>query len=111
MRRTLLAVATAAALLSGAGAATAASDSPSPSPSGSSTSGVTQLERVSAYTQPSVVYIQTDWTGYVYDTYNKRFLNNQKPFTLSFQCTGYVVNPNGYIATAGHCVDPDQVKP
>src|SRR3712207_708916 len=115
MRRTLLAALTAAALLGGAGAA-AASESPSPSSSTSSSAGAdgtgaTQLERVSAYTQPSVVYIQTDWTGYVYDTYNKRFLNNQKPFTLSFQCTGYVVNPNGYIATAGHCVDPDQVKP
>ena len=22
------------------------------------------------------------------------------------QCTGFVVNPDGYVATAGHCVDP-----
>jgi V8-like Glu-specific endopeptidase len=65
---------------------------------------------VSAYTQPSVAYIGIDWTGYVYDKYNKMYLNNSKPFHLSFQCTGYVVNPDGYIATAGHCVDPGEVE-
>jgi hypothetical protein len=26
------------------------------------------------------------------------------------QCTGFVVNPDGYVATAGHCVDPDGGK-
>ena len=66
---------------------------------------------MSAYTQPSVVYIGSTWTGYVYDTYNKLYLNNGKPFTLDFQCTGFVVNPDGYIATAGHCVDPAEVSP
>lgn len=109
MRKTLIAVSTAAAMLVGGGAASAASSSPSPSTS-SGTSTTTQLERVSAYTQPSVVYVGIDWTGYVYDKYNKMYLNKGKPFRLSFQCTGYVVNPDGYIATAGHCVNPDEVK-
>jgi S1-C subfamily serine protease len=112
MRKTLIAVGTAAAaLLVGAGTATAASTTPSPSASTStSSSSTTQLERVSAYTQPSVAYIGIDWTGYVYDKFNKIYLNKGKPFHLSFQCTGYVVNPDGYIATAGHCVNPDEVK-
>ncbi len=110
MRRSLtVAVMAAAALLAG-GATAAAEESPSPS-SSPTTSEVTQLERVSAYTQPSVVYIQIDWSGYVYDTFNKLYLNNERPFEFSFQCTGYVVNPNGYIATAGHCVDPAEVIP
>ena len=114
MRRSLIAVSTAAALLFGGGAATAASNSPSPSSSTSSSSSTgastTQLERVSAYTQPSIAYIGITWTGYVYDKFNKMYLNHAKPFKLSFQCTGYVVNPDGYIATAGHCVNPDEVK-
>jgi S1-C subfamily serine protease len=111
MRKTLIAVSTAAALLVGGGAATAASTSPSPSTSSSTSTGTTtQLERVSAYTQPSVAYIGIDWTGFVYDKFNKMYLNKGKPFHLSFQCTGYVVNPDGYIATAGHCVNPDEVK-
>jgi S1-C subfamily serine protease len=68
----------------------------------------TPLERVNALVQPSIVYLQFDWTGYVYDKNNKQYLNGGMPFELSFQCTGFVVNPNGYIATAGHCVDQDE---
>lgn len=113
MRRSLAAVALAAATLLAGGTSAAASESPSPSASSSTggDSSPTQLERVSAYTQPSVVYIGITWTGYVWDKYNKLYLNNEKPFTLDFQCTGYVVNPDGYIATAGHCVDPAEVIP
>ncbi len=64
------------------------------------------LEKVSAYVQPSVVYLGTEWKGYIYDTFNKAYLNDGKAFVVNTQCTGYVVNPDGYIATAGHCVDP-----
>jgi len=53
-----------------------------------------------------VVYEQITWTGYVYDETNKGYFT-QEPFVTSFQCTGFVVNPDGYIATAGHCVDYD----
>jgi serine protease Do len=114
MRRSLTVAVMAAATLLAGGATANASESPSPSTSPSASSGATaptELERVSAYTQPSVVYIDITWTGYVFDTFNKLYLNNEKPFQLSFQCTGYVVNPNGYIATAGHCVDPAEVIP
>ena len=76
-----------------------------------STDSSSALEEVSAYVQPSVVYLHMQWTGYIYDTFNKSYLNTNgagdaKPFILDTQCTGYVVNPSGYIATAGHCVDP-----
>ena len=55
--------------------------------------------------QPSVVYETMTWSGYVYDRYNKQYLRD-KPFSVTMQCTGFVVNPDGYVATAGHCVDP-----
>jgi len=92
-------------------AAPAHADDESPSPGAPTTSAAaTPLERVSAYVQPSIAFIQIDWKGWVYDTYNKKWLNEAEPFELSFQCTGYFINPDGYIATAGHCVDPKQVK-
>jgi S1-C subfamily serine protease len=71
----------------------------------------TPLERVNALVQPSIVYLEQDWSGYVYDKVNKQYLNGGMPFQLAFQCTGFVVNPDGYIATAGHCVDQATVFP
>lgn len=65
------------------------------------------LEQVQALVQPAVVYEQITWTGYVYDETNDGYFTTD-PFTASFQCTGFVVNPDGYVATAGHCVDYDQ---
>lgn len=28
------------------------------------------------------------------------------PYAVAWTCTGFVVNPDGWVATAGHCVDP-----
>ncbi|MCB0921754.1 MAG: trypsin-like peptidase domain-containing protein, partial [Actinobacteria bacterium] len=67
---------------------------------------VAPLEQVQALVQPAVVYEQITWSGYVYDETNKGYFT-QEPFVTSFQCTGFIVNPDGYIATAGHCVDYD----
>lgn len=75
------------------------------------TGAETPLERVNALVQPSIVYLEQDWAAYVYDKANKQYLNGGQQFELSFQCTGFVVNPDGYIATAGHCVNLDEVKP
>lgn len=77
---------------------------------------VTELEKVQAYVAPSIVNIQVDWSAYVWDRHNRKVFQNitgngkLREFKATFQCTGYVVNPNGYIATAGHCVDPNQVR-
>lgn len=102
-----LAVLVVAAVAVVVGAASAAAEEEPGSESGG---GVTELEQVSAYTEPSVVYVAPTWTGYVYDTYNKRYLNDEEPLTISSQCTGYVVHPDGYIATAGHCVNPEDAR-
>ena len=32
------------------------------------------------------------------------------PFLATWACTGFVVNPDGWVATAGHCVDPAERK-
>lgn len=32
------------------------------------------------------------------------------PFVTTWNCTGFVVNPDGWVATAGHCADPDTAK-
>ena len=62
-------------------------------------------EQVAPLVQPSVVYEAVTWKGYVYDTYNRQYVK-LKEFTVPTQCTGFVVNPDGWVATAGHCVDP-----
>lgn len=111
MRKQLtVAVIAAVALLLPSGPALAGgllpgSDEPSEAPV------TTPLERVSAYTTPSIAYIALEWSGRVYDTFNKSYLNDGAPFYLYFQCTGFVTNSDGYISTAGHCVDPDEVRP
>ena len=66
----------------------------------------TAREKISAYVQPSLVYLQMHWTGYVWDRTRKEYVNGGLPFEVDTQCSGYVVNPRGYIGTAGHCVDP-----
>jgi serine protease Do len=110
-KRLTVAALASAALLFAPVAAASAEETANPSDSPSTTSDeVKPLQRVSAYVEPSVAYIGIEWSGYVYDRYNKQYLNNGNPFTFSMQCTGYVVNPDGYIATAGHCVDPKEVQ-
>ncbi|MDP4013084.1 MAG: trypsin-like peptidase domain-containing protein [Candidatus Nanopelagicales bacterium] len=96
---TIFGVAIAAAALALPGAAASAqlpSDSAPPS---------TPLEQVQALVQPAVVYEQITWTGWVYDITNGGYFSETEPFTATFQCTGFVVNPDGYVATAGHCVN------
>lgn len=109
----LIATVAAAALLLPGGAAATGSTNPAPRADSSPTAApeTTPMERVSAYTTPSIVYLDIEWAGRVYDTYNGQFLNDGNPFYYSFSCTGYVVNSGGYIATAGHCVDVGEVRP
>jgi S1-C subfamily serine protease len=76
--------------------------------SAAATPTTTPLERVQALVQPSIVYLQITFRGSVYDSFNKSWVNDGEPFESSAQCTGFVVNPNGYIATAGHCVEIDE---
>jgi hypothetical protein len=62
MRRSITAAVMAAAVVLTTGSSASAEEAPSTGrDTGASSS--TQLERVSAYTQPSVVYVGIEWTG------------------------------------------------
>nr|WP_246355216.1 trypsin-like peptidase domain-containing protein [Nocardioides ungokensis] len=98
----------AAASLTLAGPAFADGPATTPSSSPGTATEATPVQ-VAPLVQPSVVYETVSWSGYVYDRFNGQYLQN-KPFRVTMQCTGFVVNPDGYVATAGHCVDPEGGK-
>ena len=116
-----LAVGTAALALTlvGTGSAFAATPTTAPTPTaGPTTAGspspqqATQAERAAAEVRPAIVYLTETFTGYVADETGTYF-NHGNPIQLSVTCTGFGVNPDGYIATAGHCVDtttPNGIK-
>lgn len=66
-------------------------------------------QQVAALTQPAVSFIETTWEVFIND--GSGWLNDGYPFTTSSGCTGFVVDPSGYIVTAGHCVDPEEILP
>ena len=87
---------------------------PSPSPVGESpapATAATPEQKAAAITEPSVVYIEQTWTAWVKVPKNsdliyvQGYLNDGYPFEWSTRCSGFVVNPDGYVVTAGHCVD------
>jgi S1-C subfamily serine protease len=76
---------------------------------------VAQEERLSASVQPAIVYIESTFSGYVFDT--KLYEGEpwgylrEAPFTVTLRCSGFGVNPDGYIVTAGHCVEfTDEIR-
>ena len=71
---------------------------------GPATGQTTATGKAAAIVEPSVVYLEQEWVftlwipkiGYLWED----------PLSYTTRCTGFVINPEGYIATAGHCVDP-----
>ena len=69
-------------------------------------SDASQSDRVQSLVQPSIVYLETTYSAKVKDT-NPEFsgvMFNGEPISATGRCTGFFVNPTGYVATAGHCV-------
>jgi serine protease Do len=62
--------------------------------------------RAAAVIKPAIVYIEAKFSGWVIDE-NGDALNNGNPFDIVALCTGFAVKSDGYIGTAGHCVDAD----
>jgi serine protease Do len=81
--------------------ATASADTATPPPQ------ATPLEKVRAYVEPSIVYLDLFYYGWVWDTYHQGYVRPDRPFVYRTHCTGFVVSPDGYLGTAGHCVIPD----
>ena len=74
------------------------------SPQAGSPQQASATEKAAAEVRPAIVYLTSTYTAYVGDT-DGLFFNNGQPITLDATCTGFGVSPQGYIATAGHCVD------
>lgn len=79
---------------------------------GSDTTARTPEARAAAIVGPSIVYLEQHWRAWVKIPraseliYFQGYVNDGYPFEWATRCTGFIVSPTGYIATAGHCVDP-----
>lgn len=104
--RALLPLAVCLAVLAGMSGAGAQTTSPAPVTVG------TPAQKTAALVSPAVVYIEQHWKAWVrvpkgssLQGYFTGYVNDGYAFEWSTRCTGFVVNPNGYVVTAGHCVD------
>jgi pSer/pThr/pTyr-binding forkhead associated (FHA) protein len=82
------------------GVAMTAAPAPAAAPPDSS------LQTVSNLVVPSIVQLRTQYAGLVRDGQGHA-VNGGKPVKVDTTCSGFIVNANGYIATAGRCVDLD----
>jgi len=71
-------------------------------------------ERAAAMIRPSVMYLAGQSYGQVRlpsgQMLSQFGAGSTVPFVATWTCTGFVVNPDGWVATAGHCVDPQNAK-
>lgn len=85
-----------------------------PAPVGENPLQAPPQERAAALARPALVDIEAKFTANAFWPDGTLIdLKDGKPWEVDVTCTGFGVNPNGYIATAGHCVDttgPDGIK-
>lgn len=62
-------------------------------------------ERALAMASPSLVYVEIIFTGYLRDKSTNAPLR-AAPITFNRRCSGFVVDPSGYVLTNGLCVKP-----
>lgn len=81
-------------------------------PAGAQTTTIvgTPEERAAAIARPGVVYTEQYFRAWVRvpagsDLNFVGYVNDGQPFEWGTRCSGSVVNPAGYVVTAGHCVD------
>jgi hypothetical protein len=65
----------------------------------------TPVQKAEDSIRPAVVYLTEKLSAYVGDS-DGWFRALKQPIEVSLRCSGFVVSPSGYVATAGHCVDP-----
>ncbi|OCB28480.1 trypsin [Mycobacterium malmoense] len=67
-------------------------------------------ERAAALIRPSIMYLAGEGYGLVRlpsgEVLSQFGRGSSMPFLATWNCTAFVVNPDGWVATAGHCVDP-----
>jgi hypothetical protein len=61
-------------------------------------------ERAAATVRPALVRLTGHFVGWVQDE-RGAFFNSGQAYEQTLTCTGFGVHPDGYVATAAHCVD------
>lgn len=71
-------------------------------------------ELAAARIRPAVMYLAAQTLGLVRlpsgEILSQFGAGTRMPYQATWDCTGFVVNPDGWVATAGHCVDPESAK-
>ncbi len=71
-------------------------------------------ERAAAMIRPAGMYLAGQGYGGVRlpdgEILSQFGQGTNMPFIATWNCTAFVVNPDGWVATAGHCVDPESAK-
>ena len=67
-------------------------------------------EHAAAIARPALFYTEQYFTAWVRVPPGSQlnfegYVNDGNPFEWATRCSAFAVNPNGYIVTAGHCVD------
>lgn len=63
-------------------------------------------EQAAAIARPAIVFVQSSWHGWVRDKRTGEVFGGAEGYQVTVSCSGAVINGDGYVATAGHCVDP-----
>ena len=63
-------------------------------------------DKLTSVVQPSIVHVRAQYSGLVRDRQGNE-LNHGRAVTAGTSCSGFIVDPNGYITTAGQCLDLD----
>ena len=66
----------------------------------------TPTNRAAAIAEPSVVYIEVHWRGWVRDTKTGEVFGGRTGYELTTRCSGFFAAPDGTIVAPAHCVDP-----
>lgn len=61
--------------------------------------------KAAAIVRPAVVYIEVQWEGWVRDKVSGKLWDTNS-VSFAIRCSGFAVSSDGFIVTAGHCVDP-----
>ncbi|ORW23772.1 trypsin [Mycobacterium palustre] len=71
-------------------------------------------QRAAELIRPSVMYLAGEGYGLVRlpngEVLSQFGRGSNMPFLATWECTAFAVNPDGWVATAGHCVDPASAK-
>ena len=63
-------------------------------------------DKLTSVVQPSIVHVRAQYSGLVRDRHGND-LNRGRAVSAGTSCSGFIVDPNGYITTAGQCLDLD----